>query len=222
MAGIKKHVGKVRSTDRRCVVVFMQIPDVQDKALIIDVEALQARYEQILLEIVDSAEGQQEQDLANALNRRMVPETGRTVLEEFHRLGLMRAEPIDNIIMMPRPNTPFPLRDILTQLGKLNADATTAPQQLDADVKYNPIVENMNTADKQQRVMMATNLLAEAEMLQAEANKKREQAYRQAPELRPASVVAKEQTIEAATEALLAETPAKRGRGRPPKAATNG
>src|SRR5690606_30407520 len=115
MSVIKKHVGKIKSTDQRCVVVFMQLPEDKEHALIINVEALQPRYEQLLLEVVDSAEGQNEKVLAKAMARRTVPETGRTIMEEFHMRGLMRAESVDNIIMMPRPNMPIPLTVVLQQ-----------------------------------------------------------------------------------------------------------
>lgn len=225
MANIKKHVGRVRSTDKRCVVVFMSLPDDKEKALIIEVESLPPRYEQILLEVVDSQEAQNENDLANAMARRMVQETGRTILEEFHLRNLMRTEPIDNIIMMPRPNTPFPLRDILEQMGTISAAttaATAAENSASEDVKYNPIINNLNAAGEQQRMLMATNLLAEAEMLQIEANKKREQAYRQVPKLRPTVVSAVASPVLNET-ATLEDNPIKRGPGRPPKAkVTNG
>lgn len=233
---IKKHVGKIKSTDARCVIVFMQLPDDKQKALIIDVEALQPRYEQILLSVVDSAEGQSENDLASAMARRTVQETGNTVLTEFHRLGLMRAESIDNIILLPQPNTPYQLRDILKQMGKLDdtVDAP-APHNANAEVKYNPIVNNMNAAEDEKRTNQAMNFIAEAEMLEGEANRKREQAYRLAPELRPAprkvhyvdvanakpeqaAVIVKE-AIETAT---LASAPVPKKRGRKPKSASNG
>jgi hypothetical protein len=213
MANIKKHVGKVKSTDKRCVVVFMQLPDEKNHALIIDVEALQPRYEQILLEVVDSQEGQNENDLASAMARRTVQESGRTVLEEFHVHGLMRKEPIENIIMMPRPNAPFPLRDILEQLGKLDETVAEAPAvpNNNAEVKYNAFTNNMNAQDEEKRQAMAMNFLMEADMLVAEANKKREQAYAVAPELRPRKAA----KAVVAAEPVLAEVPEttnKRGR----------
>jgi hypothetical protein len=234
---IKKHVGKIRSTDARCVIVFMQLPDDKQKALIIDVESLQPRYEQILLSVVDSAEGQHETDLASAMARRTVQETGNTVLTEFHRLGLMRAESIDNVIMLPQPNTPFALRDILQQLGKLDDVVPDTPvANNNAEVKYNPIVSNINAAEEEKRTNQAMNFIAEAEMLEGEANRKREQAYRLAPELRPAprqvhrvdvgnmnpaeAKVAVEAAMTKVNEATLAPAPKKRGRK--PKSASNG
>lgn len=228
MANIKKHVGKVKSTDKRCVVVFMQLPEEKGHALIIDVEALQPRYEQILLAVVDSQEGQNENDLASAMARRTVQDSGRTVLEEFHRQGLMRKEPIDNIIMMPRPNAPFALRDILQQLGKLDDLPTDAPSTPNdnAEVKYNAFTTNMNAQGEEKRQAMAMNFLMEAQLLDTEANKKREQAYAVAPELRPkkASKPAAAQTPVAPSPVLAEIEPTKvpAKRGRKPKAASNG
>lgn len=245
---IKKHVGKIKSTDTRCVIAFMQLPDNKEKALIIDVEALPPRYEQLLLSVVDSSEGQNETDLASAMARRVVQDTGNTVLFEFHRLGLMRAESIDNIILLPQPNTPYPLRDILEQLGRLTpvdpameAIAAAEVARQAADVKYNPILNNMNAADRDQRAQQAINFVAEAEMLEAEANKKREQAYRLMPEMRPQerrtrftdlgdlspaeAIVALENVKTLFDEAVLTEsvaTDAPKKRGRKPKSASNG
>jgi hypothetical protein len=215
---IKKHVGKIKSSDHRCVVVFMQLPEDKEKALVISTENLPPRYEQMLMEVVDSNEGQNEKDIANAMSRRMVPETGRTVLAEFHNRGLLRAEPIDNIIMLPRPNTPFPLRALLEQMGALTVSDAAANSN-NGDVKFNHITSNQSISKNEERISMARNLLMEAEMLQAEANKKREAAYKYAPSLRPqqAPYVPEPTAI---TE-VVAASPEKR-RGRPPKAASTG
>jgi hypothetical protein len=212
---ITKHVGKIKSTDQRCVIVFMQLPEDKEKALIINTESLPPRYEQMLMDIVQSPEGQQERDLANTMNRRMAPETGRSVLAEFHARGLMRPEPIDNIVMLPRPNTPFALRSILEQMGALSASNQTLANS-QAEVKYNPVTANQDASKNEERSMMARNLLMEAEMLQVEANKKREQAYKYAPSLRPQPAQSFPQEQTATTDEAPAE---KRGRGRPSNAA---
>jgi len=178
---IKKHIGKVVSTDQRCVVVFMRLPDAEDKALIINTESLQPYYEQILMEVVNSPEGQQAGNLADVLSRRMVQQTGRTILEEFHNRGLMRAELVSNIVMLPRPNMPMPLADILAAMDPESAE--TAPTQ--NYNKFNPIANNISAASSEERLQMAHNLIVEAEMLEAEAAKKREIAYAAVPTLRP-------------------------------------
>jgi len=183
MSQIKKHFGKIKSTDRRCVVVFMQLPDALDKALIIDVEALPPRFEQIISEILNAPAGQNEKNLADYMNTRQVPETGRSVLNEFHANGFLRVEPITNVIMLPNPSQPIPLVDILKSMGTL-PDSVEMDAVKEAD-KFNIIVNNLNASKSEERMQMASNMLYEAELLEAEAAKKREQAYQYVPAMRP-------------------------------------
>lgn len=181
MSAIKKHIGKIISTDQRCVVVFMQLPEAEDKALIINTESLTPFHEQILMEVVNSPEGQQAGDLAAVLGRRMVQQTGRTILEEFHVRGLMRAEPISNIVMLPRPNVPMPLADIVAAIDKPEGSDTP----IENYNKFNPIANNITASSDEERLQLANNLIVEAEMLELEAAKKREVAYAAVPALRP-------------------------------------
>jgi hypothetical protein len=180
MSQIKKHFGKIKSTDRRCVVVYMQLPDALDKALIIDVEALPPRFEQIISEILNAPAGQNEKNLADYMNTRQVPETGRSVLNEFHA--------ITNVIMLPTPSQPIPLVDILKTMGTL-PDSVELEAVKEAD-KFNIIVNNLNATKSEERMQMASNMLYEAELLEAEAAKKREQAYQYVPAMRPPKTTA--------------------------------
>jgi hypothetical protein len=209
---IKKHFGKIKSTDRRCVVVFMQLPDALDKALIIDVEALPPRFEQIISEILNAPAGQNEKNLADYMNTRQVPETGRSVLNEFHANGFLRVEPINNVIMLPTPNQPIPLVDILKTMGTL-PDSVEMEAVKEAD-KFNIIVNNLNATKNEERMQMASNMLYEAELLEAEAARKREQAYAYVPAMRPPKKGAPVADVTVATTAEEAVVEAKKsGRG---------
>lgn len=178
---IKKHIGKLLSSDHRCVVVMMQLPDDKSKALVVDADALPLLYEQMITDVLSSREGQAERDLANVMTRRTVPETGRTVLEEFHVRGFLFAESIENIVMLPFPNTPYKLTDLLAQMGEeVPAEIVTNTGE-----KFNPVVNNMNVDTAEATTRIAQNLLVEAELLEQEAKKKRDKAYREAPHLRP-------------------------------------
>jgi hypothetical protein len=217
MSQIKKHIGKIKSTDRRCVIVFMQLPESQDKALIIDVEALPPRFEQIIAEIVNAPAGQEARNLADYMSTRQIPETGRTVLTEFHLNGYLRTEPVANVIMLPTPNQPIPLTEVLKSMGTL-PESVEKQQEVEAE-KFNAVVNNLHAGKAEERMQMATNMLYEAELLEAEASKKREQAYQYAPALRPqvksrAETQANEATVVVATTAedAVAE-PKKSGRG---------
>ena len=215
-----KHVGKVKTTDRRCVVVMMQLPEDPYKSLIIDIESLTPRYEQIIREMIESKEGQAVTDFADFMTQRSVPETGRNVLNEFHVNGLMRTEPVDNIVMVPFPNQPVSLVDILEAKGTLPSGIREKEHQQQEAV--NTVVQNLQAMREEERLSMAHNKLFEADIIMQEALQKREEAYRIAPELRPRAAQQTQLTpvdktpVEAA-ESVVEQAP--RGRGRPKKAA---
>jgi hypothetical protein len=180
----KRHVGKIASTDQRCVVAYMQIPSREDHALVIPTDSLPPRYEQAVMDIVESNEGQADETLANVLGRRIM-ENGKSVLQSLHELGKLQAVPVSNILMLPQPNMPFPLEHILNGLRR-NIPQNTNPRYADVAMqKYNPHTTNQRADGVEEATGQARNLLIEAEMLQEEADRKRKQAYQIAPHLEP-------------------------------------
>ncbi len=194
---MKRHIGKIVNTDQRCVIAFMQIPGKESHALIIPTESLPPRYEQALMEIVESQEGQADATLANVLGRRMMPDTGKSVLESFHNFGYMHPIPIDNIVMLPAPNMPFPLRSIIEKMGgsvPTAAQVASTPIAMPEfeDVKYNPYGQAQLNETNDTTRAIGRNLLAEAELMEGDIREirrtqesKREQAYAYDPSLRP-------------------------------------
>lgn len=244
-------------TDQRLIVIFMQIPDREDHALIVASDSLPPRFEQALMQVVQSPEGQNAQDLGTVLARRLMPDTNASLLTTLHTAGLLQPIPVDNIVMFPLPNQAYPLRKILESMGRLitppapqpfqnpyeqqftdplanqspyaadlgpdpndprflteaapeyadpYAEAAALAQQnpyapqpspyaqppvATGDVysqtdRFNQHVQNQNAAVNERNFGIANNLLIEAQMLESEAKRKREQAYAQAPSLRPA------------------------------------
>ena len=106
MSTFKKHVGRIRNTDRRCVVVYMQIPGNEENALVVDTDALPDRFHDALMDIIDSNEGQQTPHLHTLLQRRILPDLGLDMMNALHTYGQLRAVNIDNIVMYPAPNAP--------------------------------------------------------------------------------------------------------------------
>lgn len=188
----KRHIGKITNTDQRCVVVFMQIPGREDHALVAPTDNLPARHEQALMDILESNEGQAEETLANVLHRRLMPDTGKSVLQTLHEQNFLVAVPVSSIIMYPRPNMPFALAQILEGMGRLVTPApaidpaSVADAYLGSGDKFNPHAHNAKSNSVEQHAAMARNLLFEAADLETVARIKREQAYRLAPDLAPA------------------------------------
>lgn len=115
---MKRHIARL-TTGQRCLVVFMQIPEDPEHALVVFTDNLPHKYETVLLPAAESAEGQQEETLANLLNRRPMIDGRHSVLRALHEDGMLKRIPIDQIVMMPRPNMTFPLRQVLTQMGRM-------------------------------------------------------------------------------------------------------
>ena len=179
MSTFKKHVGRIRNTDRRCVVVYMQIPGNESNALIVDTDALPDRFHDALMDIIDSTEGQQTPHLHSLLQRRILPDLGLDMMNALHTYGLLRSVDIDNVVMYPAPNAPCPLRTIVDFMNGEDAPAEVN-QQLE-----NRVLENQKTDSAQAQIDIAENILRQARDLEEEAARKREQAYRLVPNMRP-------------------------------------
>jgi hypothetical protein len=178
----KRHVGKISNTDQRCIVAWMQIPGREDHALCIPTDALPPRMEQAVMQVLESPEGQAEETLANVLSRRKMPDSpSNTLLEALHVGRHMVAVPVNQVVMFPRPNMPFPLADILRQQGKLSQPVSN--EETASREKFNTHAHNKAAMSNEQRIGIARNLIVEAELLENEAKGKRDKAYYLAPEL---------------------------------------
>lgn len=179
MSTFKKHVGRIRNTDRRCVVVYMQVPGNENNALIVDTDALPDRFHDALMDIIDSNEGQQTPHLHTLLSRRILPDLGLDMMNALHTYGLLRSVDIDNVVMYPAPNAPCPLRTIVDFMN-----GEDAPAEVNQELE-NRVLENQRTDSAQAQHDIANNILRQARDLEDEAARKKEQAYRLVPSLRP-------------------------------------
>ena len=67
---MKKHIGKIKSTDKRCVVINSMIPGKEDHALVVDSDALPDKFHDALMTLLESTEGQSAKVLGDLLSRR--------------------------------------------------------------------------------------------------------------------------------------------------------
>lgn len=218
-----RHVGKLASTDSKCVVIMMQIPDRLDHALIVESDSLPDLYHQNLMSLVESQEGQANPILANLLGARNMFLEGvgnKTVMEALHLGGFLRPIPVESVVMMPTPGQAHNLKDILLQQGALPTDGEGAEVELGRDpnesTKFNPMEHNRDLQADENMIGTAKGVLLQADILAQEANVMREKAYAMAPSLRPKAKAPAKAT---ANKAAAKKAPAKRGR--PSKKAAN-
>lgn len=207
MTQMLRHVGRLATTDSKCVVVMMQIPGREDHALIVESDSLPDRMHQAVMEAVESSEGQNAETFASVLSRKPLPDGGGVdIMNALHSTNKLRAVSIDQVMMIPAPGRSFPLRDILQSLGKLNADplneANIPDEYKKADPndtmaeKFNQHTYNRDVNESEDVKATAKGILLQAELLQRDARALFEKAYNMAPSLRPAPQEAAAKALE--------------------------
>lgn len=197
MAQVMKHVGVYGG--KPCVVVFRELPDDAEHALIISSNSLDGQFHDDVMSVIDSAEAQEAQEISEVLHRRRLTD-GENMLEALHSRGKLQRVPVEMVSLTPVPNQQVPLADINAEIRKIKNESnpplitetdTTARQQADV-----PATDGSDPEAIASNLLTQANLLeADAKALVADADAKRQEAYRLNPELRP-----------------------KKGPGRPPKA----
>ena len=195
-----KHVGRVKSNQRKVVVAYRVIPGDPESALVVQTENLNADEHDALIKLVESDAGQQAYEFAEAMARARLPD-GRNMLAGFHTTGKLSKVPAELIEMMPNRATVINLKElnetIASQKGVTVADlalkgadgksATLAPEmepaeKVDAVSIYNTTEVTATAADG----VLTDDVLASQLRSQADAMFKEAQALRkQAEDLVP-------------------------------------
>lgn len=182
---LKKHAGTLNNTGVRVAVVFRKLPNDDTHCLIVETERLPDSYHDYLIQCLNSRESTETNDFYEVLNRRTFPD-GMNCLTALHQRGFLRKEPVTNITMLPLPGQKVPLELINATIDKkideymkkqagIPETATPSPVDTMAQLKG-------TGADP---AAIARGLIMQAEMLEADAVQKREEAYALAPELKP-------------------------------------
>jgi hypothetical protein len=192
MADIK-HVGRINSTGRKCIVVFRTLPGDAFNALVAPTEFLSDSYHDALINFVESSAGQDAYELGEALARALFPD-GNKMLDALHLTGRLVKVPTDQIDMVPNPSTRVKLSElnqiIAEQRGVSVQDLPVKPaagkETLDAAKKEAvqteikeatapAVVENLSPEDQ------AKKFRSEADRLSKEAAALRRQAEELVP-----------------------------------------
>lgn len=202
-----KHVGRHEGTGQRLSVVFLQLPDDKENALVVYSDSLPDRYHDDFMQAVESPEGQQSANLYEVLGRKVFWH-GTTMLDTLHKEGHLVKIPTGSIIMTPNSNTNVPLNDILAQMDadEMEIPATNDTTQTPAESQV-----DANVAESQQdeNKAIAQNLLIQANLLQQDAEAKRQEAYKYDPTLAPKTEAKPKVRV---TKAKTSDAPKKRGR----------
>lgn len=129
MADIK-HVGRIVSTGRKCIIVYRTLPGDAFNSLIVPTETLSESYHDALINLVDSTSAQGSNELSEVLARALFPD-GSTMLPSLHAKGFLVKVPTDQVLVTPNPSVSILLSElnqvIAEQLGVSVQDLAIKP-----------------------------------------------------------------------------------------------
>ena len=126
-----KHVGK--HNDKRCVIVFRKIPELDHMALVVYSDLLPRMIHDEIMRALESPQGQEARERSDVLFRTIMAD-GHNCLESLHRNGLLKKVPTNQVLVTPTSTSSVrldELNDILDEMKK-GEEAVKKLQEMDA------------------------------------------------------------------------------------------
>jgi hypothetical protein len=106
-----KHVGILKNTGAKVLVVFRTLPGESDKALVIPTATLPDQYHDPLIGLVESPQAQDTNEFGEIMFTRRFPD-GRPMLQAMNQDGRMVKVATDAVLMTPTLNASIPLNEL--------------------------------------------------------------------------------------------------------------
>jgi hypothetical protein len=97
-----KHVGRIKNTGDRVVVVFRTVPGESNQALVLQPSTLPDAYHDSLMTVLESDQGQESFEFGEIMFTRSFPD-GRNMLVAMEKAGRLKKVSTDQIMMTPTP-----------------------------------------------------------------------------------------------------------------------
>lgn len=203
-----KHVGKMKNNSAKVLVAYRTLPGESDSALLVNVAKLSTAQHDSIMKVVESQQGQAENELGNILARSKFPD-GRTMLQSLHTNGQLVKVGTSEVIMTPATGSEI----VLSELNQLIAEqkGVTVDQLAIGEDKPKAEVQEIaqvNEVKPSQETQQDNGVLTDEDLAkqyrsQADAMFKEAQRLRkQAEELAPTKkkVTAKKEETEVSAE----------------------
>jgi hypothetical protein len=208
-----KHVGKIG--EKPCVVLFREVPGDPNFALVVQTNNLPDNKHDSLMNVLQSPEAQQANQLSDVLDRRQFSD-GSNMLQQLHFEKRIEKVAVNLVSLTPTPQDSISLEEVNAEIRKID-NQSNPPSKIQADpatlpganvpiveavespnpslMESDPTLAELNadmpvTAADEESI--AGNLLEQARMLEEDASAlmrdavaKKEEAYRLNPELEP-------------------------------------
>lgn len=210
-----KHLGRIKNTGKRCIVVFREIYNDQghvideNSCLVVETDSLPDAESQEIMKIVESEPAQSTGDIYNVLARERLS-SGYTTLSWLTRSGRLRKYPTGNIELIPNSETTIALDQLnkIVKMQKSGASQVDIENVLQDDTDLQPrqakevnqmlhednfdaydAPEVVETQSGQGNILsdsdIAKRRLEQARQFEAQAKEMRQSAYTLDPSLKP-------------------------------------
>jgi len=171
-----KHVGRLKGSGNKIVVVYRTLPGDSKSALVIETAKLAEADHDSLMKAVESNEGQTAFELYEVLNRTRTP-SGDVMLAKFHKFANMQSVPTSEIEMTPNPTTSVALDElnkIIANQRGVSIDELSVKEGVTSNVATP--TANVMTDDQ-----IASKMRSDADRLYKEAARLRKEAEALSP-----------------------------------------
>ena len=165
-----KHIGRHKGTGQRLSVVFMQLPEEKDHALVVYSDQLPDKYHDNFMAALESPECQGAKVLYEGLQRKVFW-NGNPMLDTLHKEGFLKKVPTSAVVMQPTPQQQVPLDDILAQMAKIESESPTPVAENTETNAGERVQEQVDQSLGEDNKAIAQNLLQQAVLLEKEAEK---------------------------------------------------
>jgi len=183
-----KHVGQIINTQRRCIVMFREVPGEPQNCLIVDTDALPDWMHDDVINAVNSPGAQASANFYEYAQRTMFAD-GSNMLQALHTRGLLRKQSTDNIKMTPNASVAIRLDELNGIIAEQSGGKPAVAPPKDpnaigmAGKKVNtgaaaPTAAPTGVISDDQ---IAQQMLSQAAQFEAEAKRLREEASALAP-----------------------------------------
>ena len=177
-----KHVGRMANNQRRVVVAYKVVPGEPENCIVVTTENLDAGEHDTLMKLVESAAGQEADELATAMARTPLPD-GSNMLARFHTTGKMVKVPTNTVEMVPNKNTTIMLSE-LNELIAQQKGVSVADLAGVADANTDKVAAATSEAPATEAISAPTDGVLTDEQLAAQYRSQADALYKEAKRLR--------------------------------------
>lgn len=199
MANNIKHVGQIINTQKRCIVVFRELPDDENSCLVVDTDAAPDWMHDDLMSAVESPAAQSAANFYEYAQRSVFAD-GTNMLQTLHNSGRLVKLPTEKVAMTPNNSVSVNLKELNDIIRE---DTGGAPVVAPDDTQLQPAskdtsdfdpttpasVRQAATAAEDAPVLddaqLAASMIAQAKNYEVEAESLKAQAYELDPSLKP-------------------------------------